>query len=255
MARLVLHFGGNGHASARLDRARVALAARCPGIELVDLAYPGFEGRPRAGSLDEFLDALAAQVRGLPGPPVGAFASGIGALIALGLRTRGELAGLPLVFEGPVLWGLEGRAFPRVMRAFPPARGLPRSALGLGVFQRRFAREHFESEPDPATLAGFFEGYRRCSAFGDFFDWFGPEYLRALERDFALNPEGLERITVWVGGRDRVVGLAEVRATERALQVHLPVVEFAGWGHYPMIDVPEEWADALCLSLAPAGSV
>ena len=252
MARLVLHFGGNGHASARLDRARVALSARCPMIELVDLAYPGFEGRPRSPSLDGFLDALLVQIRGLPEAPVGAVASGIGALIALGLRARGELAGLPLVFEGPVLWGLEGRAFPRVMRWFPPARGLLRAAFGLKAFQRRFARKHFESEPDPATLARFFEGYERCSAFGDLFRWFDPGYLRALERAFAANPEGLERVTIWVGGRDRVVGMAEVRATERALKVQLPVVEFAGWGHYPMIDVPEEWADALCLSLAQA---
>ncbi len=252
MARLVLHFGGNGHASIRLDRARFALAARCPRLALVDLAYPGFEGRPRARSLDEFLDALAGQIRGLPEPPVGAFASGIGALIALGLRGRGELAGLPLVFEGPVLWGLEHRAFPTVLRRFPPARALVRSAFGLRGFQERFARKHFESRPDPATLAGFFEGYRRCSAFGDLFAWFGPEYLRTLERAFASKPEALERITAWVGGRDRVVGLAEVRATERALGISLPVVEFEGWGHYPTIDVPEEWADALCLSLAPA---
>ncbi len=255
MTRPVLHLGGNGHASARLDRARVALAARCPLIELVDLAYPGFEGRPGAGSLGAFLDALAGQVRALPAPPVGAFGSGIGALIALGLRARGELAGVPLVLGGPVLWGLEHRAFPRLLRAFPPARGLLRLAFGLGPFRRRFAREHFETMPDGRTLARFFEGYERCSAFGPFFDWFGPPLLRSLERDLRANPEGLERITIWLGGRDRVVGRLEVEATARALGVSLPVVEFEGWGHYPMIDVPEEWADALCLSLAPARSV
>ena len=33
-----------------------------------------------------------------------------------------------------------------------------------------------------------------------------------------------------------------------------PVVEFPTWGHYPMIDVPREWAEALVHALATAES-
>ena len=252
MSRLVLHFGGNGHASCRLDRARGALARRCEALELVDVPYPGFEGRPGVGTFDDFLQHLAGFVRDLSDRPVGGHASGIGALIALGLRGRGDLAGIPLVFQGPVLWGLERRWFPWAMRAFPPARGLLRSAFGSPAFQRRFARKHFVEDHDDAILGPFFEGYRRCSAFGDLFDWLAPDRLRSLERAFEHRSEALGGITAWVGGRDRVVGLEEVRATGRALGVSWPVVEFEGWGHYPMIDVPEEWADALRRALAPA---
>src|SRR3954454_19019139 len=100
MPRTVLHFGGNGHASTRLIGAREAMARRCPGLELVDVPYPGFEGRARAGSLEDFLGALSRSCRSLPGPPTAAYASGIGALLALGLRAGGELAGVPLIFQG-----------------------------------------------------------------------------------------------------------------------------------------------------------
>lgn len=252
MATTVVHFGGNGHASARLEPARAALAARGDGpVELVDVPYPGFEGRPRAGSLDAFLDAVGGFVAGLdPAPRLG-IASGIGALIALGLRARGELADLPLVFQGPVLWGLEHRAFPRLMRW-----RLPRRLLGLAFgsrrFQDRFVRKQFLRPLDPALRDRFFEGYRTCSAFEDFFEWFTPAYLRGLERAFADRPGALGGITVWVGGKDHVVGRAEVEATERAIPARWPVVEHANWGHYPLIDAPGEWADALCHAVATA---
>ncbi len=252
MARTVLHFGGNGHASCRLDQARQALCRSPHPLELVDVPYPGFEGRPASASFDDFLQHLAGFVRGLAVEPIGGYASGIGALIALGLRGRGELLGIPLIFQGPVLWGLERRWFPWAMRAFPPARRLLRSAFANPGFQRRFAGKHFVGAHNAAVLGPFFEGYRRCSAFGGFFDWLSPGWLRSLESAFVHRPEALGGITAWVGGRDRVVGLDEVRATSRALGVTWPVVEFEGWGHYPMIDVPEEWADALCRALAPA---
>ncbi len=250
--RAVLHLGGNGHASCRLDRARAALGRRCPALELVDVPYPGFEGRPGVGSFDDFLQHLTGFVRDLPDRPVGGYASGIGALIALGLRARGGLAGIPLIFQGPVLWGLEGRWFPRAMRIFPPARGLLRSAFALPAFRRRFARRQFVQGHDASALGPFFEGYRQCSAFGDLFDWLTPGLLRSMERAFEHDRAALGGITAWVGGRDRVVGIDEVRTTGRTLGVGWPVVEFEGWGHYPMIDVPEEWADALCRALAPA---
>ena len=50
-------------------------------------------------------------------------------------------------------------------------------------------------------------------------------------------------------------GSERLRTTERALKVAWPVEVFETWGHYPMIDVPEEWTDALRLALGPAGSV
>jgi pimeloyl-ACP methyl ester carboxylesterase len=252
IARTVLHLGGNGHASIRLQRARQALADLEPSLALVDVPYPGFERRAARESFPAFLDDLVGFIAGLPVAPLAVSASGIGALIALGLRAKGELAGVRLIFQGPVLWGLEQRQFPRLMRAIPPARMALKWAFGLAMIQARFTRKHFVQPQDPAFLDAFFQGYRDCSSFGDFFDWMAPSLLRSLESEFQAHPERLANIEVWVGGLDHVVGLDEVRLTEQSLGVSWPVVEFPTWGHYPMIDVPEEWADALARALAPA---
>lgn len=245
----VLFFGGNGHAAWRLERVRAVLEGRPGAPALVDVPYPGFEGRPRAPSLDDFLTALNTFCRGAdPGSTV--MATGIGALIALSLRASDALP-FPLILQGPVLWGLEQRHFPRLMR-WSPARPLLESALRQSWFQKRFVRKQFRKPLASAERAHFFDGYARCTALGDFFTWFTPDWLRELEARFASRPEALGGITVWAGGRDGVVGPGDVRATERALGVRWPVVAFPEWGHYPMIDVPEEWADALCHALAAA---
>src|SRR5262245_59402396 len=54
--RVVLFFGGNGHAAVRLEAATSALARRVRTLELDAVPYPGFEGRPPAGTLEAFLD-------------------------------------------------------------------------------------------------------------------------------------------------------------------------------------------------------
>jgi pimeloyl-ACP methyl ester carboxylesterase len=238
---LALHFGGNGHAACRLDRVRDVIQRQHLPIELVDLAYPGFDGQPPAADLDAFLDAVATQVDRTPARL--AVATGIGALIALTLRARGRLP-LPLVLQSPVLWGLEHRRFPRLMRWW-----LPRALIGglfrLPPFQKHFIRKHFERPLSPIESAAFFRGYRDCRAFGALFTWFTPALLRDLERQFAASPDRLEGVTVWWGGRDPVVTPAELDSTRRALGVDWPLRVFDTWGHYPMSDRPEEWLDAL----------
>ncbi|MEM7518065.1 MAG: hypothetical protein AAF368_14225 [Planctomycetota bacterium] len=44
-----------------------------------------------------------------------------------------------------------------------------------------------------------------------------------------------------MGEHDAVVGLREVRLTERALGREFPVRELAGFGHYPLLEQPGEW--------------
>lgn len=58
----VSFLGGNGHCAARLAAARPFLS----GIELDDVPYPGFAGRPRAADLESFLRAIAAHLRSFP---------------------------------------------------------------------------------------------------------------------------------------------------------------------------------------------
>jgi pimeloyl-ACP methyl ester carboxylesterase len=88
----------------------------------------------------------------------------------------------------------------------------------------------------------------------DLFAWLTPALLRRLERQFAANPEPLRRVDVWWGGRDRVVSLQELAWTQKALGTSWSVRVFPHWGHYPMIDEPEEWVRALGDVLATPGS-
>lgn len=209
--------GDNGHSAARLEAARAVAP-----FEITDVAYPGFEGREKAASLDAFLDAIPEQIDG----DGTVYATGIGGLFALCLRARGELLRRPLILQGAVLWGLERRWFPKLMR-IPPVR-----ALGVWWLRRR-------SNP--------VKGYRECAQCGDFFRWLTPALLRELEPK--LKGDAIDHIEAWWGGRDKVVGVREVQITQERLGSSWPLRVFPEWGHYPMIDDPQGWCDVLADSL------
>ena len=234
----VAFLGGNGHCAARVAVAGEALARR--GIRLDDAAYPGFDGRPAAPDFEAFLEAIRAGVSDAPL----VYATGIGGLLALCLRARGALRDRRLLLQAPVLWGLEHRRMPRLMR-FAAARRAALWIFATPLFQAAFARRYFCRPLAAAERREFFAGYRRCPSFGALFAWLGPPLLRRLESSFAADPTGLTDVEVWWGGRDRVVGLDELRYAEAALGIRWPLQQFPDWGHYPMIDVPEVWADAI----------
>jgi len=246
---VVSFFGGNGHCAARLSAARAFLP---PEIDLVEAAYPGFEGRPRAAGLDAFLAAVEADLRDTA--PDVVYASGIGGLLVLCLRARGGLQGVRIILQGPVLWGLERRWMPRMMRFGLMQRALSR-VFATAAFRRRFVRKYFTHPPAAETVTAFFDGYTRCAALPDFFAWLTPGLLRSLERNLAGRPESLERIQVWWGGRDAVVPLRELDWTAAALGCRWPLRVFPEWGHYPMIDEPRAWAEALGGAVADAAKV
>jgi hypothetical protein len=247
VGRRLIYLGGNGHCAARLAPAREALArlaaagAVAP-FDLLDVPYAGFEGRPRAPDLERFLGGLSRAVAeaARPGDDLLLYGTGIGGLLALCLRGRGEWLEIPLLLQAPVLWGLERRLMPRLLR-FGPLRLLLGRLFASGPFQRRFVRRQFERPLTPEARAAFFAGYASCGALPDLFAWLTPRLLRHLERQFAARPEALRRVGVWWGGRDRVVDLRELAVTERALRTHWPVRLFPAWGHYPMLDEPEDW--------------
>jgi pimeloyl-ACP methyl ester carboxylesterase len=250
---VVVFFGGNGHATARLEAARAAVerlaaAGEIAPFDLLEVPYPGFEGRPRAADAATFLRTLAGFTTTLcERPDAVVHATGIGALFAVTLRARRELGRAPIVLQGPVLWGLEHRWMPRLAR-----RGLapviPR-LFQSAAFQRHFLRKHLAAAPPADVAAAFFDGYARCAATADLFRWCGPAWLREVEAAVHEHRASLGRVQVWWGGRDRVVGPAELRWTEAALGVRWPELTFPGWGHYPMIEDPEGWARAVAATV------
>lgn len=235
-APAVLYLGGNGHAPIRLEPVDGVLRRLGEPFALHELAYPP------ASSWEGFLAALGAAAGELERTHAAApvYATGIGALVALALRARGALLGHPLILQGGVLWGLEQRLFPRLMR-LPGLPELLAAGFRTSPFRRRFARRHFLREHPPAFLEAFFDGYRDVRAFSAWFDWLRPGLLRALEKELPATPGALEGIEAWWGARDTVVGVEELRVTERALGVEIPLRLFPEWGHYPMIDDPGGW--------------
>lgn len=247
----VLFLGGNGHSEERLDPARRALEAlpETQQLELRAIRYPGFEGRPRAASFEELLDATERDLDLADSSGQGVvYATGIGALVALALRARATSPQRRLILQGGVLWGLEERLFPKLMRG--PMPHLLRAAFNTRLVQARFVRKHFRRTPSAEERADFFRGYARCGSFADLFRWLDAGLLRSLERSFAARPAALSDIEVWWGERDSVVGLAELERTQQILDTNWRVQTFPEWGHYPMLDVPGEWVQALADALA-----
>ena len=246
MSSEVVFLGGNGHASARLDPARAALreVPEAAALRLVDLEYPS------AQSFDELLEGLAARVDELGlGGRATIYATGIGGLVALAQRARGVWTDVPLLLQGAVLWGLERRLFPRLMRIGPAPYALA-ALLKSGPIRRRFARKHFLVQHDAEFRERFFAGYGSAESFASWFRWLRPELLRRLERDFGARPEALEGVRAWWGGRDTVVGVEELERTEQALGVRVPCRVVPEWGHYPMIDDPTGWVRELARDVA-----
>ena len=240
----VLFLGGNGHCAARLAPARCLR----PPFQLIEVPYPGFEGRPRAATLEVFLERISPHLASQGPPATGGsgvvYATGIGGLLALCLRARGAGGDWPIILQGPVLWGLKHRLMPRLMR-LAPAQALVGRVFSLPLFRRRFVRRYFTRPPSSEGQDAFFDGYAQCAALPDFFRWLTPALLRDLEARFTAHPERLTNIRVWWGGQDRVVGLPELRWTEKALHTTFPLRIFPDWGHYPMLDDPQGWVNAL----------
>jgi hypothetical protein len=261
MERRVLFLGGNGHCAARLGPARAALAEVTPEgtlepFDLIDVPYAGFEGRPPANDFDGFLTHLSGFIASTVsrGGPAVLYGTGIGGLLALCLRARGACLEVPLLLQAPVLWGLEHRWMPRLMRLGPVRFALHR-LFAARWFQDWFVLKQFEQPLPPGLREAFFQGYADCAAAASFFAWLTPTLLRQLEAQFTGRREALERIALWWGGRDRVVSLQELAWTEQALEVQWPVRTFPSWGHYPMIDEPRDWVKELSHALATPGTL
>jgi pimeloyl-ACP methyl ester carboxylesterase len=262
MSWQLLFLGGNGHCAARLQPAwsvleRLAATGQPAAFTLLNTPYPGFEDRPRSSSFEAFLSALSvflqSTVERHPRRTL-LYGTGIGGLLALCLRARGEGQTVPLLLQAPVLWGLERRLMPRIMR-LGPVRFLLNRLFAAPLFQAWFVRRQFERPLSPALRRAFFAGYAHCPAAADFFAWLTPGLLRHLEDVFRANPGRLERIVFWWGQRDRVVSLQELALTETALRRRWPVRTFPHWGHYPMIDQPEDWVRTVSDALAPTGAL
>jgi len=251
VGRRVLFLGGNGHCAARLGPARAALQRAGAPFELSDVDYPGFEGRAAPSDFDTFLEGVAGEVARGAGTASLVYATGIGGLLALCLRARGQLLHVPLLLQAPVLWGLERRLMPRLLR-LPLAHLAFDGLVAWKPFQVHFAGRCFERPLSTEGRDAFFAGYAHCPVAPDLFRWMGPALLRHLEDAFGRAPQALESVSIWWGGRDRILARRELVWTRQAVDVAWPVRVIPEWGHYPMIDEPDGWVAAVAAFLEGA---
>jgi len=244
-----LFLGGLGHALCRLAPAR--MAARIFGFDVKEVLYPGFEGRPPTADMEQFIDSVDAQVEiyRLSHKPRLIAATGFGTLILLALRARGRFEGIPCVFLGAVPW--------QTARAIGGRRDLSaalRARLRDPDAQARYIARHFMRPLAPDAARGFFSGFATCDIQEDLFEWLSPGWIADLEGRLAARPGALEGIQVWLGAHDTLIANSQLDAAESDLGAKWPRVEFEDWGHYPYLDDPLRWIEALDEQLRGARS-
>lgn len=238
---------GNGGGAHRFARVAPLMP---PDVALVAVTLPGFAAAaadPALRSLADFADHLAALVAPFPRPRV-VLGHGIGGSIALELVQRHADLVDGLILHAPVGTRLDRRIFPRLM-AIPGARALGRRLFASRPLRPLFRRLLFSCVVPPAYLGRFFEEYRRCSVFSQMFDLITPTWFRGLR------PMGLPSVLLW--GEDERLLAVDQADDYRALLPRASIRRVPGWGHFPMIERPAEYAAeiaSIARSLAASSS-
>ncbi|MFK0309841.1 alpha/beta hydrolase [Pseudomonas sp. NPDC090233] len=196
------------------------------------LELPGFGDNPLppCDSLDEYAQALLS----MTGRGHAIMAVGVSALIVLHALQRRPGHFSRSVLLAPVGAFLWQRRLPALMSPLPLRKTIH---WLLSHRPQWFARKFSSQRWTPAQYQRMGAGYARCRAFVP--SW---EQLRA---DTALPL--LEWVTdpvelVW-GDQDRMLGIAQAAAWSAILaRADLRINLRPGWGHYPWIDAPADFA-------------
>lgn len=231
MTITVVAVHGNGGGAFRFSLMPRPLA---DGVDLHAVTLPGFEGVPLPQgpvTVATFADALAAELAMIEGPRI-VLGHGIGGSIALDALGRHEGIAEGLILHAPVGARLDERLFPRIMST-PVMRRIVQWGISARPTRIIAARLLFRGTPAGFTDR-FLAEYRRCAAFGPMFDILTAEWFDAL------TPLDLPATVLW-GEHDRVLGSDQADEIE-ALVPGAERVVVPGWGHFPMIDDPADYA-------------
>ncbi len=225
---------GNGGGGERFTLVGPVLEHLSDDITLHAPTLPGFGGRPLGAidDLDGLTDALATEVRSVVGPRI-LLGHGIGGSVALHLLAREPDIADGLILHAPVGTRLDTRWFPRVMRPSWIRSLVPRviaNPVARPVLRRLALRQ-----VDPEVANRVLAAYGRAEAFGKMFEWLTADWFDALPVQ-----ADLPAIVLW-GQRDGVLD-AEQRGDYHRLLPRSREVTVPDWGHFPMLDRPEEYA-------------
>ncbi|MEK6236394.1 MAG: alpha/beta hydrolase [Planctomycetales bacterium] len=229
---------GNGGGAFRFDRARPFFPES---IRFRALTLPGFASEPRQAnlqSLSDYAEYLQEILSEEPRPLV-LLGHGIGGSLALEFAQRHAADIQGMILHAPVGTQLKSRWFPRLM-AVPGARALGKRVFSSPWFRPLFRRLLFSPDVPREYLDRFFDEYRQCTAFSLMFDAITPEWFDGLR------PINLPASLLW-GKQEGVLTIDQLDAYKPLLpgcpQAPGCVVEIVeDWGHFPMIEHPEDYA-------------
>ena len=204
-------------------------------VSLAAVTLPGFAAvpaDPALRSLADFAGCLARLVEPLPRPRI-ILGHGIGGSIALELVQRHADLVDGLILHAPVGARLDRRIFPKLM-ATPGARSLGRRLFASRLLRPIVRRMLFSRTVPAHYLDRFFEEYRQCSAFSQMFDLITPAWFQGLR------PTELSSALLW-GEDERLLSVDQLTDYQALLPCAV-ARRVPGWGHFPMIERPEEYA-------------
>lgn len=200
--------------------------------DVVPLELPGFGNNPQAPCEDLAAYAQALLAATVKGSAI--MAVGVSALLVLHALQRQPGHFCRSVLLAPVGAFLWQRRLPALMSPLPIRKTIHWLLSNKPtLFAHKFSRQTWTS----AQYQRMGAGYARCRAFVPLWD--------QLRADTALPL--LEWITdpvelVW-GDQDKVLGVAQAAAWSAILaRADLTISLKPGWGHYPWIDSPAEFA-------------
>ena len=224
---------GNGGGGFRFARVEPHVSDR---IRFEAVTLPGFGGRPgdpTLQSLPDYAEALWREIEHLPRPLV-VLGHGIGGSIALDMVQRHEVDAL--ILHAPVGTRLERRWFPRLMKP-EPVRSLIKWGISSRLTRPLVGRRFFSRDVPVDYRNDFLDEYGRADSFSQMFDIITAEWWNALA------PVEMPALMLW-GSDDRVLGADQV-ADYRALLPRAWTDVVLGWGHFPMVEGPADYANVI----------
>ncbi len=227
---------GNGGGASRFTAMVNAVGDRAH-VHAVTL--PGFSTSRRDPSLQtvsDYADRLA-ELMGPAGARPVVLGHGIGGSFALDLAARRPEVMSGLILHAPVGANLDTRLFPRIMST-APVRALAKRLIAARPPRPLWRRLFFPHGAPRAVLDEFFDEYRTCEAFGQMFEIISPSWFGQLPP-----VEGVPTVVLW-GEHDRVLRAGQADAILDKVPGAEVIVQ-PGWDHFPMIEQPQEYADAI----------